>query len=90
MACIIGITAVGCGKSNGNSNQTASTCKSTTDYQNGYNIGKEEAKNKADRRDYTDNSYSYLHTCNNGEGIIGSVSSCWHDGFADGFKQNDK
>lgn len=90
VAFIIGFTVVSCGNSKRNTDDSESTCKTTKDYQNGYNAGKGEAKNKADGLDYSANSYVYLDACNNGEGMVGSVSRCWHDGFADGFKENNK
>lgn len=90
MALIIGIATISCNTSTKSTDETEPTCKTTKDYQNGYNAGKGEAKKKAEGFDYSANSYVYLDECNNGYGMVGSVTSCWHDGFADGFKENNK
>jgi hypothetical protein len=45
----------------------------------GYNSGYEAGKNSV-----WDDSYTHISECNNGNGMIGEVPPCWHEGFKDG------
>jgi hypothetical protein len=45
----------------------------------GYNSGYEAGKTSV-----WDDSYTHISECNNGNGMIGEVPPCWHEGFKDG------